>query len=574
MSEPDGTRRTASIAWDDAQAVPLSDVLQTLLELSPPADQLTVPLPEGVETAAVAEVIALQVHRRKPKRPVTVAELLERSLAWTRAAAFLAVAAGFPWRADDVDFEAALERCNPALHALVADDDIRRRGELASPGALDQHPFHDMVPIDAASGAPDASDAPDAPDIAESARTGFVCDAESSLVGDQTVPAAAWATPYLRGNCARLHAWATQRLTARGAPWFDGRSGMVIAGGFAASAALGYVQFPSAAALPRVPAGSDVDIFLCITRSAASDGRRGWSAARFREIGDGLVRRVVAALASPGVGAAAPTVDAWVCGASDHVVNVIVSETDRFSDEVTSAKFQLILCAMETPAHVVHGFDISLCKVVYDGSRVRATEGALRALLSGVELFDQTKFSASAVHRYAKYARRYRGLRLYLPGVPQAAVDALLAHFARFDDAWEKEKEKEENEQENEQGRAHAPPLSGVALMLFALSASPKMRGTHERHDARQSDYTDPGFTARLMGIHRIHHIGPTLSSVHNALAQLDSLAAHVTRRTVTDGVFTGAFNPVDINIYAGLDRFLDLAARSPALRSSQDLAA
>ena len=89
MSEPDGTRRTASIAWDDAQAVPLSDVLQTLLELSPPADQLTVPLPEGVETAAVAEVIALQVHRRKPKRPVTVAELLERSLAWTRAAALL-----------------------------------------------------------------------------------------------------------------------------------------------------------------------------------------------------------------------------------------------------------------------------------------------------------------------------------------------------------------------------------------------------------------------------------------------------------------------------------------------------
>lgn len=279
---------------------------------------------------------------------------------------------------------------------------------------------------------------------AASAASAFVCDAESSLVGDQAGPAAAWVTPYLRGNCARLHAWATRRLTERGAPWFDGRSGVVIAGGFVASAALGYVKFPSAATLPKVPAGSDVDIFLCITRSAASGGRRGWSAARFGAIGADLVRRVVAALASPGVGSAAPAVDAWVCGASEHVVNVIVSETDRFSGEVTSAKFQLILCAMETPAHVVHGFDISLCKAVYDGRRVRASEGALRALLSGVELFDQTKFSTSAVHRYAKYARRYRGLRLYLPGVPQAAADALLAHFARFDDAWEQEQEQEQ----------------------------------------------------------------------------------------------------------------------------------
>lgn len=96
------------------------------------------------------------------------------------------------------------------------------------------------------------------------------------------------------------------------------------------------------------------------------------------------------------------------------------SESYRPSAEYI-AEYQIVHNVYPTASHVIHGFDIDICGLLYDGRDAYATANAARALVNGFNLYDQNKLSKSAEHRYAKYMYTY-GFRTLIVGVSQDAI--------------------------------------------------------------------------------------------------------------------------------------------------------
>lgn len=253
--------------------------------------------------------------------------------------------------------------------------------------------------------------------------------------------------------------------------------------------------------LPSMPAGTDIDVFMCINHKlcCAECGEN----TKLKEIGNDLIVRFIASLSST------PGVESRVVGRSSHVVNILVTQMDR------SVKFQLILAVAETPSHVLAGFDISACQLLYDGRSVYGTASALWTLTVGVMLFDQTKFSKTAVYRYKKYMQRY-GLLLYIPGVPVDMIKTATTSLMRT-----------------------PAGLTGIGSMLYAI-----VKGQAPSHHTDQSDYTDPDIVRSFILDRDIN-------------ISIESLMGCVFRLQTNNGRFTGAFNPVQVNIFADLCKML-----------------
>lgn len=171
-----------------------------------------------------------------------------------------------------------------------------------------------------------------------------------------------------------------------GFPWFaeNGKQGAIIAGG------------RTVALLHNtVITGQDVDIFVI-----APDIVTG------TKVVDSVIGSII------------KTHKDFVITTSNHTfdIRVFALEDDTY---VCVEKFQIILRVFPTPSHVVHGFDIDLCGILYDGKNAWCTHNAARAMANGFNLLDENKLSSSAVYRYAKYARMY-GYAVMAAGIPQA----------------------------------------------------------------------------------------------------------------------------------------------------------
>lgn len=109
----------------------------------------------------------------------------------------------------------------------------------------------------------------------------------------------------------------------------------------------------------------------------------------------------------------------------DNVINVFI---DFIDPPGFTLNFQIIKRIYTHPAQVVHGFDIDICCILFDGHSVHATPNAARAIASGFNLFDQNKLSTTAIHRYEKYMNRY-DLSTLIVGAPQESLDAVVNKF-------------------------------------------------------------------------------------------------------------------------------------------------
>ena len=100
--------------------------------------------------------------------------------------------------------------------------------------------------------------------------------------------------------------------------------------------------------------------------------------------------------------------------------------TDIFANRIQGAlkphKFQVIRKAFPSPSHVIHGFDLDICGILYDGKYSYMTEHALRTCNTGVILYDENKLSTTVDSRIAKYVKRH-GLRTLVVGASQEEVD-------------------------------------------------------------------------------------------------------------------------------------------------------
>lgn len=107
-----------------------------------------------------------------------------------------------------------------------------------------------------------------------------------------------------------------------------------------------------------------------------------------------------------------------------HVIDVAIKSGK------STISFQIVKRVYSTPAHVIHGFDIDVCCMLFDGHAVYATPNAARAIANGFNLYDENKLSKSAILRYWKYMNRYK-MSTLIVGAPQRNIDDLVDSFSR-----------------------------------------------------------------------------------------------------------------------------------------------
>lgn len=185
----------------------------------------------------------------------------------------------------------------------------------------------------------------------------------------------------------------------------DRRDGVVLAGGAVTSAVVPGTK------------PSDLDFFL-IVPSTAADGTRRTNTERMR-IAYGICTETLTAFAT-----APPPCTSAQCFLhfnSRTASYIVVQEPGRINPETAPAALcaQVVARLYETPAQVVHGFDLDACRLLYDGRDVWAALSALRALHSGYIVVEPDRQSPSYPHRLFKYCERY-GLGLLSPGYQQA----------------------------------------------------------------------------------------------------------------------------------------------------------
>eukprot|EP00798_Chlamydomonas_sp_ICE-L_P029492 gene29492-5838_t len=370
-----------------------------------PLDQ-NIELQQMLLMVVARQAIRMSTDFEMPPVPKSVDDLVYHRKQWTSACDFLDIDMLYPYTGENIDFKEALSRCSSTFYGFVKADMLRRHGAYSFPGRLDNDPYRDLFNVN------DPTSRGLVTNLSSLGPSAFIgIDLNRKWVS----PSAE--TLLLRSQ--RLSEWAGCRFAKM--PWFDGNIGVILGGGFVATAMMGHTTYSNNTCIPRLPGSSDIDIFMCTTQraSAARASAARDSNALFDDARDDLVRRIV---------------DAVRDAENDQVVDVAFKESANaltlfVTERVTGSahrvsKVQIILRVFETPSHAMHGFDLATSKFLYNGSDVMGTEAALYAMHTGVELFDETKLSTSAHVRYAKYAKRF-GLHILVPGISQDLLDLL-----------------------------------------------------------------------------------------------------------------------------------------------------
>jgi hypothetical protein len=146
------------------------------------------------------------------------------------------------------------------------------------------------------------------------------------------------------------------------------------------------------------------------------------------------------------------------------------------------------------------------------------TADALCAIRNNEMLFDETTMSSSGVHRYIKYMERY-GTAVVIPGITQEYLEAI----------------------EKSTGTNYSRGIPGTIISLVSrLNFVKKYGQLYEWMFKNNSDYEDEDLLPIL---------------IKASKKSLAKKLKHHTFRVMADNMqtFTGAFNPIQINIYNGL---------------------
>lgn len=217
-----------------------------------------------------------------------------------------------------------------------------------------------------------------------------------------------------------------------------------------------------------------------------------------------------------------------------HVTDVLIMRNGkRYKGDRFVTKYQIIHKAYPTPSHVVHGFDIDVCGVLFDGRNAYATANAARAVVNGFNLYDQNKMSSSAEHRYAKYMLNY-GFRTLVVGVPEDALSS------KFEDVLSEAKSLKTCGKQflmkSFAKIAHTPLglLRRAAAMLHLA---------HVCNGSKVSDYSSDVL---------FEVIGKQSEGCMDNLSRID-LVSIPCACSDTEPMFTGAFNPVIVDLLSPL---------------------
>lgn len=297
--------------------------------------------------------------------------------------------------------------CDPRLASRVEKETADRVGLLARGGEPGQD-YYDLIELEKASADPDGSFGSSVPDMTVGVGV------HNSIV---EVP---FRTPRWAGMPkpdvleARLEdlRWLVREIVPE-TSWYgreDTGMGVVVAGGLLTAAVSGLLGKHLRG---NRPMDIDIDLFLCGRCLTPADGVD-------------FIDLMCAHLSRGGYRV--------VTFPMNHVYNMYIYPSQAIASSGAEhprrsrplpfgVKVQVILRLYPTPAHVVHGFDLEPCKLLFDGERCYATPSAAHCLTTGIMLCDESKWSSSAEHRYVKYMWRY-GFALLVPGMRSMAQAA------------------------------------------------------------------------------------------------------------------------------------------------------
>jgi len=278
-------------------------------------------------------------------------------------------------------------------------------------------------------------------------------------------------------------------LAELGLPWFDGESGVVVAGGKLV-----------AALYERKVAKQDTDIFV-VARDVATAAL--------------VIDRAIAAITTRFC-----MRDTYV---QDHAntTEVYVFETSGGSHTMLH-KFQIIRTAFPSPSHIVHGFDVDVCGLLFDGTALYMTANAARAISNGYNLYDQNKLSKSAESRYAKYLMNY-DIGILVIGASQLALEAARRTRRLYPDMPTRHTR-----------RPRWPYHNAIGILRHI--------GRIEKHLEKGEQYQDTA-----------DYDEDRFRSVYSRHAWWDDKRTVVMKQT-KNNAFTGAFNPVVANTLEHLE--------------------
>lgn len=188
--------------------------------------------------------------------------------------------------------------------------------------------------------------------------------------------------------------------TLKDFPWYNGETGAVIAGGCVVSAVYDYDIHA------YFDMGGDVDIMIVGNENSICD--------MYFKVLDSikksykLVQIIDRSLLTQ--------------NCKDRVTSILASSEGIVYD----VKFQIIRVMYPSPYHIVTGFDIDVCGMLYFPGSIYVTANSARAVANGFNLYDANKLSFTAEARYTKYMAKY-GLYTLVSGVSQFMIDKVVA---------------------------------------------------------------------------------------------------------------------------------------------------
>ena len=404
-------------------------LLATLLEIE---DNPTIEIPigddDGFAVPTCLDVLNTIAGVCMPVEHRVMSDHLKAEAQWKAACAFLGIEHGYPY--DDMSgvrfLPTVAATMPPDYGDLLKADDRKRKGDYRTPGRVS--PWNDLVNLtEPGFRYPDA----------DRLRIDPLMSSRLAPHGVMPLP-----PPPPPPDVTRLRD-TVEWLRSGGLgdlPYFEeGRAGVVLAGGFPFGCLLGTVILPRPRGLQRLPilpGKSDIDVFIVVPYAARiqrlrRDGRRDPVCKRSlaeaaNEIANEVLQDTIKALATE-FDIQWCTRQIWPRG---KTIDLIIFDRAPVAEgeQRRWVKVQIVMAVFDTASHVVTGFDVDACKILFDvrGGRALACKEAVLSFATGCTMFDANKASMSMVHRYGMKYVNERGFHVLIPGVPQATLDEIV----------------------------------------------------------------------------------------------------------------------------------------------------